>query len=451
MAALPNLAGLSADLAAGRITSGALVEQCLARATDPDGEGHRVFIKLWEDDALAQARAHDRHRKTGVVTSAIAGIPISIKDLFDVAGETTRAGSKVLADAPPAIHSATVVRRLKAAGAILIGRTNMAEFAFSGVGLNPHYGTPGNPWDRARVPGGSSSGAAVSVSDGMAAAAIGSDTGGSVRIPAALCGLAGFKPTQKRVPLDGVFPLSTTLDSVGPIARTVTDCVLLDQILSDQSSTQAGQASMRGLRFAVPNRLVLDDLDAHVASTFERALGTISRAGACITHIDLALLNEIVDANRQGGFPVAEAWAQHQDLMTRRGALYDPHARERFTRGATLSASDYVRLCWKRASLIERATVQMGAYHALLVPTCPVVAPRIDELEAEDTAFWLNNALLPRNTALFNFLDCCAATVPIQRPGELPVGLMLVGRHLDDHRVLAIAQGVEAEFYSEPG
>src|SRR5215469_9067384 len=230
----PTLRDLAAELAAGRTTSRALTEAALARIADPGGEGRRSFTRVYETAALATADAQDRLRGAGILLSPLAGLPVSVKDLFDVAGEATTAGSVALKDAPPAVADAPIVRRLRAAGAVIVGKTNMTEFAYSGVGINPHYGTPGNPYDRARVPGGSSSGAAVSVVDGCAAVAIGTDTGGSVRIPAALCGLVGFKPTQRRVPRDGAVPLSTTLDSIGPLARSVEDCAIVDAILAGE-------------------------------------------------------------------------------------------------------------------------------------------------------------------------------------------------------------------------
>src|SRR6266851_3053407 len=230
--AKPTVLSLAADLAAGRTSSRALIEAALARIAEPSGEGARSFVKVYADSARAAADAQDSLRKAGYVASPLAGLPVSIKDLFDVAGEPTLAGSTALDDRPLAQSDAPVVSRLRAAGAVLIGRTNMTEFAFSGVGINPHYGTPGNPYDRRLIPGGSSSGAAVSVSDGGAVIAIGTDTGGSVRIPAALCGIVGFKPTQERISRDGVTPLSTTLDSIGPLANSVACCAIADAILA---------------------------------------------------------------------------------------------------------------------------------------------------------------------------------------------------------------------------
>src|SRR6476661_5295344 len=230
----PGILQLAADLAAGRTSSRKLTDEAIARIEDPKGEGSRAFMKVYKQQAIAAADASDAQRKAGLVPGPLAGIPVSIKNLCNVAGETTLAGSKALDDAPPAKADAPVVARLRAAGAVIVGSTNMSEFAFSGVGINPHYGTPGNPWDRKRIPGGSSSGAAVSAADGQCVVAIGTDTGGSVRIPSALCGLVGFKPTQKRVPLDGAFPLSTTLDSIGPLANSVACCAITDAIMAGE-------------------------------------------------------------------------------------------------------------------------------------------------------------------------------------------------------------------------
>jgi aspartyl-tRNA(Asn)/glutamyl-tRNA(Gln) amidotransferase subunit A len=433
---------LDAELSAGRSSARSLVEASIERALDSSGEGARVFLKIWTEGARRAADAQDLLRRNGAAATPLAGIPISIKDLFDVAGETTRAGSKALRDAPAASKDAAIVQRLKAAGAVLVGRTNMTEFAFSAIGHNPHYGTPGNPWDRARVPGGSSSGAAVSVADGMCVAAIGSDTGGSVRIPAALCGLAGFKPTQARVPLDGAYPLSTTLDSIGPLARSIADCALVDAVLSGESPTIPESLGTAGLRLAVPATLVLDDLDHEVATAFERVLGVLSRAGARIEEIAMPELIEVIEANAKGGFSPAEALAWHGDLVKTRGGEYDPRVRERIERGRGMTAAEYVQLCWRRADLVARAERTSAPYDALMLPTTPIIAPRIDDV-ADDGVFWKSNALLLRNTSLFNFLDRCAATLPIQRPGEAPVGLMLVGPRMGDRRLLALACGIE--------
>src|SRR5690242_14694874 len=270
-AAQSTVTSLAAAPAAGRTTSRALVEEALSRIADPGGEGRRCFVRVYGDTARKAADAQDRLRAAGYVASPLAGLPVSIKDLFDVAGEVTLAGSKALDDRPPATADAPVVARLRAAGAVLIGRTNMTEFAFSGIGINPHYGTPGNPFDRRRIPGGSSSGAPISVVDGFAAVAIGTDTGGSVRIPAAFCGIVGFKPTQKRVPREGATPLSTTLDSIGPLGRSVACCAVTDAILAAEDPVVPPAHPVAGLRLGVPRTLVLDELDREVGSAFEAA------------------------------------------------------------------------------------------------------------------------------------------------------------------------------------
>src|SRR6201990_526385 len=232
----PTLPALADDLDAGRTTARKLVEECIARIADPAGEGQRVFIHVDREAAIAAADAMDHLRKANAAPSRFAGIPVSIKDLFDIKGQVTRAGSRALEDSAPAEADAPVVARLRRAGFVVIGRTNMTEFAYSGIGINPHYGTPKSRWQRSvgHVPGGSSSGAAVSIADGMAYGALGTDTGGSCRIPAAYNGIVGYKPTQRRVPLDGGVPLSFSLDSFGPLARSVGCCAVLDAVLADQ-------------------------------------------------------------------------------------------------------------------------------------------------------------------------------------------------------------------------
>lgn len=431
-------------LDSGRTSSVALTEAALARAQANDGEGARVFTRLYAEGALKAASASDALRQAGFTRSPIEGLPISIKDLFDVAGDVTMAGSVALDEAPPAQANSPVVERLIAAGAVLIGRTNMTEFAFSGLGLNPHYGTPLNPFDRAaeRIPGGSSSGAAVSVSDGMAAAAIGTDTGGSVRIPAALCGLTGFKPTARRVSRDGALPLSTSLDSVGPIAHSVACCAMLDAILSGTGENLLGEASLVGLRLAVPKTVALDGMDATVAASFEAALATLSCAGAQISEIALPEFAQLGTINAKGGLAAAEAWHWHRELIQRAGDRYDPRVRVRILRGREMSAADYIDVLTARTAWISAIEARIAPFDALIMPTVPVVAPRIDEL-ADDAAFGAANLLILRNPTFINFLDGCALSVPCHRSGEAPVGLMLAGAGGRDRAILAIGQTVE--------
>ncbi len=442
----PTVLGLAEDLAAGRTSSRALIETALAQIAEPSGEGARSFVRVYADSARAAADAQDRLRKAGYVASPLAGLPVSIKDLFDVAGERTLAGSKALDDRPPAERDAPVVARLRAAGAVLIGRTNMTEFAFSGIGINPHYGTPGNPHDRRLIPGGSSSGAAVSVGDGQAVVAIGSDTGGSVRIPAALCGIVGFKPTQRRVPRDGAIPLSTTLDSIGPLANSVACCAVADAVMAGEPAGELGSAptatAVDGLRLGVLQGFVLEGLAPEVASAFAEACAALSRAGARVVDLPLDELNEIPAINTSGGFAPIEAYAWHRPLLARRGAAYDPRVRTRIERAASMNAADYVDLCAARADLIARIAPRTAPFDALLMPTVAITAPPIAAFERDEDYRHLN-ALILRNPSVINFLDRCAISLPIQPAGTPPVGLMVIGEHGADRRLLALAQGIE--------
>ena len=437
---------LAAELAARKTSSQALIEDALTRIAAPAGEGVRVFLRTHRESALAEAKASDELRAHGIVPSPLAGIPVSVKDLFDVAGDITRAGSKVLADAAPAASDATAVRRLRQAGAIIVGRTNMVEFAFSGLGLNPHYGTPRNPWDRAtgRIPGGSSSGAAVSVSDGMAAMGLGSDTGGSVRIPAALCGLTGFKPTARRIATEGTFPLSTTLDSIGPIARSVACCALVDSILAGEAAQVPPSLPLKGLRLGVVQDYVVDGLDSAVAAAFAAALTRLSRAGALVSELRFEALLRLPQINHKGGLVVAEAYALHRDLIARRGAEYDPRVASRTLRGADISAADYIDVLRQRAALIAESARIAAPYDALLMPTVTMVAPAIAPLETDDGLYGRTNLALLRNPSVVNFLDGCALSIPCQAPDTAPVGLMLVGQGGEDRRLLALGLALEA-------
>jgi len=441
-----TLAQTARDLASGT-SSRSLVEECLARIADSAGEGSRVFLKVHADTARAAADYIDTMRRHGAAPSRYAGIPISVKDLFDLAGDVTRAGSVALADAPPATRDAPAIARLKAAGLIVTGRSNMTEFAFSGLGINPHYDTPRNPFDRAtgRIPGGSSSGAAVSVTDGMALGAIGSDTGGSCRIPAALCGIIGYKPTAPRIPRDGVLPLSTTLDSIGPLTATVHCCAALDAIMAGAEPDDVSAFPLQGLRLAAPQTLVLGDMDATVSRTYGAALTALSKAGVRITDIPLPELDEIAAINRLGGFSSPQAYAWHSDLIAQKGGLYDPRVLIRIMRGKEQDAAHYVALTRTRADLIRRVAAVTCHYDALVMPTVPIIAPALAPLAAPsaDEAYRTANMLVLRNPGAANMLDRCAISIPCHRAGDAPVGLMLVGEHGADRTLFAIAAAVE--------
>jgi aspartyl-tRNA(Asn)/glutamyl-tRNA(Gln) amidotransferase subunit A len=431
------------DLATGRSTSRALAEAALARIADPGGEGGRAFIRVFRESAIAEAEASDRLRKAGVVRSPLEGVPVSVKDLCDVKGFTTLAGSVVLKDAPAAARDAPVVARLRGAGAVVVGSTNMVEFALGATGLNPHYGTPRNPYDRAtgRAPGGSSSGAAVSVTDGMAFGALGTDTAGSVRMPAALCGLVGFKPTARRVPRAGVVPLSRTLDSIGPLAGTVECCNVLDSVFAAEPYRPLEEMTVSGLRLGVLKSVV--SLEPAVAIAFEAALSALSRAGARVVETTFPELARMPEINRHGGFSIIEGYAWHRTLLEHAGDKYDPMIAARFRGGAEVTAAEYLELLDARAEMIEIADRTTAPFDAIVMPTVPMTAPAIEGLERDRDLALKTNLALIRNCVLANFLDRCAVTVPCQAPGATPVGLMLVGRTMADRRLLAIARAVE--------
>ncbi len=441
-----TLNSLAEALANGRTTSRALVEQCLERIADPAGEGARTFVSVAEDAARAQADATDSLRRHGRAAGPYAGIPVSVKDLFDVAGEVTAAGSVVLDDATPATSHAPVIARMLAAGFVPVGRTNMTEFAFSGLGLNPHHGTPASPWDRAtrRIPGGSSAGAAVSVADGMAFAALGTDTGGSCRVPAALCGIVGYKPTARRVPIAGVLPLSFSLDSVGPLANSVACCAIVDAVLAGEPPMTPPPRPLAGMRLAVPDRIVTDGMDAPTAAAFDRALATLSACGVTITHVHFPALDRIGAATARASIAACEAYAWHRPLLARGAARYDRRVRARIEGGAAASAADYLDAMADRRAISLDMAAASAPFDAIVMPSVPTVPAPIATLEHDDDAYQRTNALMLRNTALGNFLDRCAISLPCNRAGEAPAGLMLVGPAMGDAALFALAAAVEA-------
>ena len=427
----------------GQTTSAELVEACLGRIEDASGEGSRTFVKVYAEQARSSADAMDRLRKARRAPGRYAGIPISLKDLFDVAGEPTPAASLVLADAPPAASHAPLVQRLLSAGLILVGRTNMTEFAFSGVGINPHHGTPLAPYDRAskRIPGGSSSGAAVSVADGMALGAIGTDTGGSCRIPAAFCGVTGFKPTARRVPLAGVVPLSPTLDSVGPLAPTPACCAVLDAILAGEPERVLRTPAAQGLRLVLPQNVVLDSMDAPTERAFDRAVQRLDRAGVVLEQRHLASFDRIAQAHARGGFAVVEAFAWHREKLAKHGARYDQRIADRIRPGANMIAADYIALVEARTQIIAEFAREVSSYDAVLMPTVAIAPPPIQAFE-EDREYWRLNNLILRNTALINFLDGCAISIPCHEAGAPPAGAMLARTQMGDHHLLAVAHAL---------
>jgi aspartyl-tRNA(Asn)/glutamyl-tRNA(Gln) amidotransferase subunit A len=433
---------LNQRLARGETTREALVAGALEKATQPAAKS--VFTKMYPEAALAAARAADAAHKAGIAQPALAGLPVSIKDLYGVAGETTMAGSVVCQGEPAQTQDAPVVARLRAAGSAIVGKTNMTEFAFSGISINPHYGTPVNPTDQkiARVPGGSSSGAGVSVALGLSVAGLGSDTGGSIRIPAALCGIVGFKSTQKRVPLEGALELSRALDTVCAMTRSVQDCITVDAVLSG-AMLPVRRRPIAGMRLAVPQTMVLDGLDNTVAQAFDRSISILSEAGAQIIEIPMTEFSDIPKVNAPGGLSPIEAYAVHHERLARAQAQFDQRVAARVMLGAAISAQQYIAILDKRRAWIASVERAMEGYDALMCPTVPTVAPELEKLIASDEAFFKANGQMLRNTFTINLLDGCSYSLPCHREGELAVGLMLSSVHGDDARLSAVALAVE--------
>lgn len=429
------------EIASGRRQAAELLETCIANIDARDNPKAQVYTKRFDHTAQAEARASDQLRTAGVPGGQLAGLPIALKALFDVAGEVTHAGSRGWQ--APAQNDALIVSRLRHEGAVITGHTNMTEFAYSGVGLNPHYGTPDNPLAPGRIAGGSSSGAAVAVAQGMAAAAIGTDTGGSVRIPAAFCGLVGFKPSQSRIPRDGTFPLSDSLDSIGPIARSVDCCVRLDAVLTGHRYHPLKPASLRGRRFVVPTNLMLDGLDDSVAKAFSRSLTRLRDQGAIIVEASCPVLTALPELMEGGGLTAAESYFVHRQSLAEHADQYDPRVRSRIERGSAISAADYLELCRRRRHRKQQAEEWLQDYDGLLAPTVPVVPPLLEELAADDEYTRLNLLIL-RNPTVANLLDLCAISLPNHTSGELPSGLMLIGRNGTDENLLRQAQAIES-------
>ncbi len=448
-AALPTISALVRDLASGKTTSRQLVEDCLARIADPKGEGARAFVAVHADAARLAADAMDALRKAGAAPSPLAGIPVAVKDLADMKGQVTTAGSTALADRPPAEADAPVVARMRAAGLVVVGRANMVEFAYGGIGTNPHYGTPAAPWDRANrhVPGGSSSGSAVAVADGMAHGALGTDTGGSCRIPAAYCGVTGLKPTARRVPTSHVVPLSTSLDSIGPIARTVDCCALLDGVFAGEPIAAAKPVPLAGLRLLVPTNIVLDAMDPAVARDFEATLERLAAAGAIIVRETFAPFEMVRGVLNKGGLSAAESYAWHKEVFASKRNQYDPRVAMRIAMGETQSAADYIELLARREAAKTAYAEGLADVDAILSPTCPILPPKEADL-VKDEDYTRLNMLSLRNTLMINVFDGCSIALPMSAPGAPPTSLMISCGAMADRRMLGIAKSIETALTS---
>ena len=444
--AAADLTAARAAILAGRARPVESMERSIAAAEAP--LNRFALLRPSFEAARRVADEVERRQVARAELPRLAGLAVSIKDLFDVAGEPTTAGSLVLGGIPPAAADCPAVARLRAAGAAFIGRANMSEFAFSGVGINPHHGTPANAATAAidavaRIPGGSTSGGAVSVASGAAWATLGSDTGGSIRIPAALQGLVGFKNTARLTPTEGAVPLSTTLDTVCAITHSVRDAVLLHEIIADRRVGSI-ERPMSAWSFALPTTALLDDLEPAVAAAFTRAVARLREAGARVVEIALPELGEVGAINASGGFSAAESWAWHRARLAVDGSRYDPRVALRIRRGESMSAADYIDLLQARHDWIVRMGRTLAGHDAVLSPTLPCIAPPLAPLVADDAAFFAANARLLRNPSVVNLLDGCALSLPCHAAGEMPVGLMVWHGALRDDAVLGAGLAIEA-------
>ena len=430
----------------GKLSSVELVSRAFSEIEREEGQGSRSFIRTFKNTAITQAAASDALRKMKVPQGPLAGLPISLKDLYDVEGEITSAGSMALAKtASPAKQDAYVVGRLRAAGAVFLGHTNMTEFAYSGLGINPHFGTPLCVWDRqnGRVPGGSSSGGAISVAENMAIAALGSDTGGSIRIPAAFNRLYGFKPSFGRHSLNGIFPLGRSQDTVGPIANSMACCRLIDHIMAGLPVPQAEIRPMSGLRLAILETIVLDGLDIEVAGSYVRALEALSNAGARLERISIDAINRFTDISRIGSLVGPEACQAHRQFLQMHEQDMDPRVSSRLAAAMGISAADYIEMLDLQKDMQDRTHLATRNFDAVLMPTVAIVPPEIKPLLQSDELYRETNLKALRNTTIGNLLGRPAATIPIGTPDSPPVGLMVMGELGQDAKVQDIAESID--------
>ncbi len=440
-----TIAILAASLNSGELLSTQVLDRCIDNIEDPNGQGSKVFIRKFYDQARQAALASNSVRKAQKDVPILSGIPFAVKDLFDLAGSITSAGSLVLKKNPAALKDAPVIDRLRKAGAVIIGTTNMTEFAMGGLGINPHYGTPLNPYDRntGRIPGGSSAGAAVAITDKMAFGSIGSDTAGSIQMPASLCGITGFKPTARRVPLDGSVPLAPSLDSIGPLANSVSCCILIDSVISGQKYIPLMGLPAKKIRLAIPQDYVLNDLDLDVSNAFSSALTRLSKAGIELKEVAFPEFDEIKNLPVNGSFSTIEGYAWHRKLLNENQGLYDPIVANRFMNGASVLAADYIDLINARSNLINRCNSRTKDFDAFIMPTLPLTAPPISSFE-NNSSIWLEtNKRLIRNPGIANLLDRCAISIPCAEPGNAPVGISLVGECMGDQHLFSIALEIE--------
>ncbi|MFD2654219.1 amidase [Brucella rhizosphaerae] len=404
----------------------------------------RTFSMVYADGARAEADASDKRLREGRSLGPLDGRIVSIKDLFDVKGEPTLAGSVIRKTASPVKSDAVIVQRLRDAGAVIVGKTHMTEFAFTAVGLNPHYGVPGNTFDSSRVPGGSSSGAAVSAAEGTCEIAIGSDTGGSVRIPAALNGLVGFKPTASRIPLDGAFPLTPALDSIGPLAKTVAECFLADAVMAGEAPILPTATTLSELTIGLPKGLLLSEISPEVALAFNSAISALGSAGVRIVELELDdLILQLRDATRIGSIVGIAASRIHADTWLKDpDANVDGRVKHTLVKRLSVPDEDFAALMQTRTRLVYEMEQRLAGVDFFVTPTTPIVAPTIASVSDDPDEYDRVEGLLLRNTQIANQFDLCSITLPLPVTG-MPVGLMMTARNGTDRQLLSAALSVE--------
>ncbi len=441
-----SIAQLSVLIQSGSLDPVTLIEETLDAIRAHEDQA--IFTRLLEDRAREEAAASSKRLREGRSRGLLDGIPVAWKDLFAIAGLPTTAGSIVLADAAPAQEDADVVKALHTAGMIAVGRVNMSEFAFSGLGLNPHYGTPHNPRasDVARIPGGSSSGSAVAVAAGLVPVSIGTDTGGSVRIPSAFNGLVGYKASRGRYSMGGVFPLATSLDSLGPLCRSVQDAVWVDAAMRGHLVPEVIRASPMGLSVVVPTNLVMDEVEDDVVQAFEAAIARLSAAGVTVRRAAFPAFDSLFQVMAEHGpLVTAEAFAlHHRRLAGPEAERMDQRVVARTRLGEKITLVGYLEILKVREQLIRDVAGMLGPNEFVAYPSVAHVAPALAPLEADDELFVKANFKTLRNTLIGNFLDWCGVSLPCGTgDAGMPVGLLLSAPKNQDERLLAAALALE--------
>ena len=439
---MDTIATASAALRDGRTTAVSLVEAAID-AYERHGRETNAFITFTPEDALAQAAACDAGAARGHWRGPLHGIPISVKDLVDVDGTRTTAGSRVLPDTP-AEGDAEVARRLRAAGAIFLGKTNLHEFAFGTTNEDSAFGAVRNPLDLSRMAGGSSGGSAAAVAAGIGLGSVGTDTGGSIRIPSALCGLVGLKPSYGEVPAGRVVPLSESFDHVGPITCTVGDAWTMWEVMSGAPSRGGEAAGLRGLRLGVPRAYFFDLLEDGVRAAFEEALAALAEAGAIVTPVSIPHAARIGEAYAPIVF--RESWAYHQRFIETTPDRYTTAVGTRLAMGRDVSADKYARAMEIREALLKDVEAAMQDVEAIALPSMAVTAPRLGTTEVHfgEHVEPVRSVML-RLTQLFNITGHPAITLPIAVPAQaLPAGFQLAGPRAQTARLLSMAAAVEA-------